>query len=109
MTLFQKLIIILVVSLGTMITRFTPFILFPSGKETPKYVKYLGTVLPAAVFGLLVVYSLKDVHVLTGTHGIPEMLASLVVIGLYYWRKEMLLPIAGGTIFYMVLVQCVVK
>ncbi|SDY23756.1 branched-chain amino acid transporter permease [Lachnobacterium bovis] len=107
MTLFQKLIIIFVVSVGTMITRFTPFILFPAGKETPKYVKYLGTVLPAAVFGLLVVYSLKDVHVLTGTHGIPEMLASLVVIGLYYWRKDMLLPIAGGTIFYMFLVQCV--
>ncbi|WP_022748679.1 branched-chain amino acid transporter permease [Lachnobacterium bovis] len=107
MTLFQKLIIISVVSVGTMITRFTPFILFPAGKETPKYVKYLGTVLPAAVFGLLVVYSLKDVHVLTGTHGIPEMLASLVVIGLYYWRKDMLLPIAGGTIFYMFLVQCV--
>ncbi|SER79985.1 branched-chain amino acid transporter permease [Lachnobacterium bovis] len=107
MTLFQKLIIISVVSVGTMITRFTPFILFPAGKETPKYVKYLGSVLPAAVFGLLVVYSLKDVHVLTGTHGIPEMLASLVVIGLYYWRKDMLLPIAGGTIFYMFLVQCV--
>ena len=52
MTLFQKLIIILVVSLGTMITRFTPFILFSAGKETPKYVKYLGTVLPAAVFGV---------------------------------------------------------
>ena len=32
---------------------FLPFLIFPAGKETPKYIQYVGKVLPAAVFGLL--------------------------------------------------------
>ena len=59
MTVTQQIITILMVVLGTMLTRFLPFFLFPAGKETPKYIQYLGKALPAAVFGLLVVYSLK--------------------------------------------------
>lgn len=107
MTLIQKIIIILFVALGTMLTRFTPFILFPDGKETPQFIKYLGTVLPAAVFGLLIVYSLKDINILSGNHGIPELLASGLVIGLHFWKKQMLLSMAGGTLFYMFLIQVV--
>ena len=49
MTLTQQIITVAVVALGTMITRFLPFLVFPSGKPTPKYVQYLGTVLPSAV------------------------------------------------------------
>ncbi len=55
MTLSQKIITIAAVVAATMLTRFLPFILFPAGKPTPKYVKYLGRVLPPAVFGMLVV------------------------------------------------------
>ena len=58
-----------------MMTRFLPFLLFPADKPTPKYVQYLGKVLPAAVFGLLVIYCLKDVSIFTGSHGIPELIA----------------------------------
>ena len=58
MTLTQQIITIAMVVLGTMITRFLPFLIFPAGKETPKYIQYVGKVLPAAVFGLLVVYCL---------------------------------------------------
>ncbi len=107
MTFEQKMITIGMVVLGTAITRFLPFLVFPSGKPTPKYIRYLGKVLPAAIFGLLVVYSLKNVNPLAGSHGIPELLSILLVIGLHLWRRQMLLSIAGGTIFYMVLVQLV--
>lgn len=95
------------VVLGTMMTRFLPFLLFPADKPTPKYVQYLGKVLPAAVFGLLVIYCLKDVSVFTGSHGIPELIAIGVVVLLHLWKKQMLLSIAGGTICYMLLVQLV--
>jgi branched-subunit amino acid transport protein AzlD len=64
-------------------------------------------VLPAAVFGLLVVYCLKDVNVLAGSHGLPEFIAILVVIELHRWQKQMLLSIASGTICYMLLLQLV--
>lgn len=54
MTTTQAIITIAAVVLGTMATRFIPFIIFPEGKNPPEFVKYLGTVLPYAAIGLLV-------------------------------------------------------
>ena len=107
MTLTQQIITIGRVVLGTAVTRFLPFLVFPAGKPTPKYVQYLGKVLPAAVFGLLVTYSLKDVSILSGSHGIPGLIAIIVVVVLHVWKSQMLLSIAGGTVCYMLLVQMV--
>lgn len=105
MTLTQQIITIAMVVLGTMLTRFLPFLLFPAGKPTPAYIQYLGKFLPGAVFGLLVIYCLKDVSLFSGSHGIPEAMAIMVVIGLHLWKRQMLLSIAGGTLLYMMLVQ----
>ncbi len=105
MTLTQQIITIGMVVLGTMITRFLPFIVFPAGKPTPKYIQYLGKVLPGAVFGMLVIYCLKNVSILGGTHGIPEAISIILVICLHLYKRQMLLSIAGGTICYMLLVQ----
>ena len=107
MTLTQKIITIALVVAGTMLTRFLPFAVFPSGKPTPKYIRYLGKVLPSAVFGLLVIYCLKDVNVLSGTHGLPELISGAVVVALHLWKRQMLLSIGGGTVLYMLLVQFV--
>ena len=107
MSLTQQIITVAMVVLGTAVTRFLPFLIFPAGKPTPKYIQYLGKVLPAAVFGLLVVYSLKDVRILAGSHGLPEMISILLVIVLHVWERQMLLSIAGGTVCYMLLVQFV--
>ena len=107
MTITQQLITIGMVIFGTMLTRFLPFLLFPAGKPTPKYIQYLGKVLSAAVFGLLVIYSLKNVSIFVGSHGIPEFISIVVVIGLHLWKRQMLLSIAGGTVCYMLLVQFV--
>ena len=96
MTLSQEIITIGMVVLGTALTRYLPFLLFPAGKPTPKYIQYLGKVLPGAVFGLLVI-----------CHGIPELLAVLAVVLLHLWKRQMLLSIAGGTALYMLLVQMV--
>lgn len=105
MTVTQQIITIGVVVLGTMLTRFLPFLVFPANKETPVYVQYLGKVLPAAVIGLLVIYCLKDVQLFSGTHGFPELTSIAIVVLLHVWKKSMLLSIAGGTIVYMVQVQ----
>ena len=105
MTLTQQMITVGMVVLGTMLTRFIPFIIFPAGKPTPKYIQYLVNVLPSAVFGLLIIYCLKNVSIFAGSHGIPEMLSIILVVLLHLWKRQMLLSIAGGTIFYMILVQ----
>lgn len=107
MTFSQQIMTIGIVVFGTMLTRFLPFLVFGRGKETPKYIQYLGKILPAAVFGLLVVYCLKDVNVLSGSHGIPEAISILVVAILHLWKRQMLLSIAGGTVCYMLLTQLV--
>lgn len=107
MTLTQRIITIALIVLGTALTRFLPFMLFPADKETPKYIKYLGSVLPSAVFGLLLVYSLKNISFISGSHGIPEMIAVAFTVVLHLWKRQMLISIAGGTVLYMILIQFV--
>ena len=107
LTTVQILAIILAVSLGTQITRWLPFLLFPESKQPPKVVLYLGKMLPPAMMGLLTVYCFKNVSWLSGTHGAPELLASAAVVGLHLWKRNVLFSIAGGTVLYMVLVQAV--
>ena len=88
---------------GTMATRYLPFLIFKENKKTPEYIQYLGKFLPSAVFGMLVIYCLKNVEVLHGTHGIPEGISILVTAVLHIWKKNMFLSIAGGTICYMLI------
>lgn len=107
MTLTEQIITVSMVVLGTLITRFLPFIIFPAGKPIPKYIQFLGKFLPAAVFGLLVIYCLRNVSLVSGSHGIPELISIAVVIGMHLWKRQMLISIAGGTICYMLLVQLV--
>ena len=107
MTTAQQIITIAAIIFATMLTRFLPFLIFPAGKPTPKYIQYLGTVLPSAIFGLLVIYCLKDVNILSGSHGLPELISISVVVLLHLWKRQMLLSIAGGTICYMLLIQLV--
>lgn len=107
MTVAQQIITIGLCALGTMATRFLPFLVFSSKKPTPKYIQYLGKALPAAIFGMLIVYCLKNVSIFTGSHGLPEWIAIAVVVLLHLWKRQMLLSIAGGTVCYMLLVQFV--
>ena len=107
MTTAQQIIIIGLCVLGTMLTRFLPFFIFRPDKPTPKYIKYIGDALPPAIFGMLVIYCLKDVSVFGGSHVVPEAIAIVTVILLHLWKRSMLLSIAGGTVCYMLLVQFV--
>lgn len=105
MTLIQKIITIAICAFATMATRFLPFLIFREGRPTPKYIQYLGKALPAAIFGMLVVYCLKNVDILGGSHGLPELIALIVTAALHLWKRQMLISIAGGTVCYMLLVQ----
>lgn len=107
MTLYQQIITIGLCIAGTMLTRFLPFIVFRENKKTPAYIQYIGKFLPSAVFGMLVVYCLKNVNILQGSHGLPEAISILVTGGLHIWKRQMLLSIAAGTICYMLLMHFV--
>ncbi len=107
MTLPQQMITIALCVAATMLTRFLPFLIFSPNKPTPAFVVYLGRALPCAVFGMLVVYCLKNVSFLTGNHGIPELIGIAVTVALHLWKGKTLLSIAVGTVVYMLLVQLI--
>lgn len=103
----QSLVIISMVALATQITRWTPFLVFSGGRKLPKMVEDLGRLLPPAMMGLLVVYSLRNTDLFTGSHDLPEAIAVAVTAGLHLWRRSTLLSILAGTAVYMLLVQLV--
>lgn len=105
MTLTQQIITIGLCILGTMATRFLPFIVFNENRKTPEFVQYIGRFLPSAVFGMLIVYCLRNVSVFQGSHGIPELISILVTGGLHVWKRNMLLSIFVGTVCYMLLLH----
>ncbi len=108
MPLYEQIIIIAICSVGTLITRFLPFIIFRSSKPIPPFIHYLGKALPSAIFALLVVYCLRGVNLLEGSHGIPELIGIATTSLLYIIsKKNMMIAIAGGTAIYMILVQFV--
>ena len=103
----HDILLIVVAVLVTMSTRFLPFLIFGEKRKTPPIIEYLGTVLPCAIMGMLVVYCLKDVSFLSNPFGLPELIACAVVAALHVWKRNSLLSIGGGTVCYMLLVQLV--
>lgn len=103
----EAVLAVIVMAAVTLILRAAPFVLFPAGKKTPDFIKYLGKVLPYAIMGMLVVYCYRRVDFTGTSHGIPELLAGIAVVLLHCWRRNTLLSIAGGTVLYMVLIQMV--
>lgn len=107
MTVLQKFITIAVVVLATVITRFTPYIAFPEGKPVPDFVKYLGKYLAPAVFGLLVVYCLRNVSWIHGSHGLPELAALGATLLVFMKTRSMMAPMLAGTAVYMLIVNLI--
>lgn len=103
----HDILLIVVVTLVTMLTRFLPFLIFGEKRKTPETITYLGKVLPFAIMGMLVVYCLKDVNFLSVPFGAPELIGITVTAGLHVWRRNSLLSIGVGTICYMLLIQFV--
>jgi len=107
LTTAQVLLLIALLAVGTAITRFLPFVLFRDAATAPRYVHYLGKLLPPAAISLLVVYCLRYVSFALAPHGMPEVIAIFVVAALHIWKQNTLLSIAVGTASYMLLVQFV--
>ena len=103
----HDILLIAVAAVVTAATRFLPFLIFRKKESTPAIVTYLGQVLPCAIMGMLVVYCMKDVSFLSAPFGIPELLGCAAVAVLHLWKRNTLLSIGVGTVFYMVLVQLV--
>ena len=100
-------LIVAVVALVTIGLRFLPFAVFSGNKPVPPFVAYLGKVLPYAIMDMLVVYCLRNTHIASAPHGLPEIISCALVAGLHLWKRNTLISIVGGTACYMLLVQLV--
>ena len=96
-------ILVAIMAIVTILLRFLPFWVFK--KNTPKYISYLGEVLPAAIIGMLVVYCLRNTDIIVAPHGLPELIATAIVVGLQIWKRNALVSILSGTMAYMLMVQ----
>lgn len=107
LTAKQTIIIVAVAAVCTFATRLVPFVLFSGKKEPPKFVRYLGSVLPVAIIGVLIVYGIGDVRDI-GINGlVPKLIAVAATALVHIWKKNTLLSIAVGTIGYMLLINFV--
>ena len=97
MSIGYALAMIAVAAVCTFATRVAPFLLFNGKKPIPPIIRYLGATLPPAVIALLVVYCLKNVGWVTGTHGVPELLCIALTAVLHVWKHNNLLSIGVGT------------
>ena len=107
MNKLHSLLIVVVAALVTALTRFLPFWIFGGKRKTPEWILRLGTALPCAIMGMLVVYCLKDMTLTAAPFGIPEIIGCAVVALLHVWKRNTLLSIGAGTVCYMLLVQFV--
>ena len=94
-----------VMAVVTLLLRAMPFILFDHGERTPKWITYLGKVLPPAIMSMLLVFCLRNISIFEGTHGIPELICVAVAMILHGWKRNTLLSIGTSTILYMIIVQ----
>jgi len=108
MTDLQLFAMVAIAAVATMLTRFLPFVIFKPGKKTPEYLTYVGRALPPAVFGMLAVYCLKGISFTAEAgFGLPEIIASAVVIILHLAFRKMLLSISAGLAVYLVAVNLI--
>ncbi|MEE0128982.1 MAG: AzlD domain-containing protein [Eubacterium sp.] len=103
----QLILMIAVAGACTFATRLFPFALFGGKKEVPKFIKYLGAVLPVAILGILIVYCLRDFEKGSINYILPQIIAVALTAGIHLWKKNTLLSIAVGTIGYMLLIHFV--
>lgn len=105
----HAVMVIAVAAVVTFATRALPFLIFGRGKsgEPPRWVTYLGKVLPPAVIALLIVYCVRNIELLSGSHSLPELLSVALCALLHIWKGNTMLSIFGSTLFYMVLIQAV--
>lgn len=89
---------------ATFLTRAFPFLVPKRHRKNP-HLQFVGVYLPPAVMLLLVVYCVKDAGFGSPPYGLPELLCVGVVALLHLWRRNSLLSIGAGTVFYAFLVQ----
>ena len=101
---FHTLVIILLLSCLTAVTRFLPFWL-QTFFDRSVVLRQIGELLPSAIMLLLVFHMFEDVSFIESPFGVPELLSLSVAVMLYVWKRNLLLSLLPGAIIYLVIVN----
>ena len=101
------IMVIVVMAIVTILLRFLPFIIFDHGEQLPRWISYLGKVLPPAIMSMLLVYCLRNINLVEGNHGVPELICVGVAMLLHHWKRNTLLSIGVSTLLYMIIIRSI--
>ena len=99
----------------TIFLRALPFIVLGRGRKPAPVIQYIGVLLAPAAIAMLVVYCLAEYFenafgqwqgaAASWSDIAAPVAASLVVVGLQYWKRNSLVSIIAGTAVYMLIVH----
>ncbi len=101
----HTILIIGIAAVCTIFLRAVPFLIFGGKRAVPEGIRYLGNYLPAAIMAVLAIYCLRNIQLFRGNHGVPELIATGLVILLHSWKKNILLTVFLSTMCYMIMIQ----
>jgi branched-subunit amino acid transport protein AzlD len=99
------IVAIIISALITLITRSIPFVVFRSKRKVGPALTFIAKTLPIAVITILIIYSINHITFLSLEGWIKEVAGIIFVVALHLYKRNTLLSVLGGTIFYMVLIQ----
>lgn len=92
--------LLLLLAIGMFLLRALPFVFLKNHGHHPLLQK-LAQTMPGAVMILLVIYTLSQVSWLSPPYGIPEILASIVTIGVHLLWRSPIISVIFATTTYM--------
>lgn len=92
---------ILLMSLVTFSVRALPFYCIEFFKDHP-IVRYLSIILPATIMPILVFYSFMIDKSGAAVHYIPEIAASLLIVFIHIWRRNLMISMIVGITAYVI-------
>lgn len=112
MTVIQQILSIAIAAVANFFTRVSPFLIFDHSNkkgsdEISPFIEGLGRFLPPAIMGMLVVYCFRDVNFLAASHGLPDIIATIITVLVHLWRRNMSLSLLVRTVAYILLVNFV--
>ncbi len=97
---------ILIMSAVVIALRLSPLVLFRNGKM-PKWLDYLGRVLPYAMIPILLMYCVKDTDWHFAGSVVPMLIGVTATALVHIWKKNMMVSLIVGLSVYMVLLRVV--
>lgn len=97
-------VVLLLCSIVTFGSRMASFLIFKDGKINDT-IKYLKDKLPYALMALLVVYSLKNSVLNLSMTGLWQIIAAIICVITYAYKRNVLIRMFLSTAFYMLMIR----